>query len=83
MRAFFNFLASIYAITAIITHIWTVYIAFTVGGLIAGIVSLFLPVIAEIYWVYNMIGHNQDYVNIAIIHLILAIPYMLFKRYRY
>ena len=83
MKSIFNFLASIYTLTAIIVHLWTVYIAFTVSGLIAGVISLFLPIIAEIYWVYKMLGHNQDYVTVAIVHLVLAIPYLLFKRDRY
>ncbi len=80
MKAIFSTLSSIFSITALIMHIWTAYIAFTIGGLLAGIISLFLPVIAEIYWVYKLMGHNSTYVTLAIVHLILAIPFWLFGR---
>ncbi len=66
----------IYSASAFITHIWTVIIAFTKGGLIAGIISLFVPFLAELYWVYQMMGIKDVYVTIAIIHLVLAIPFV-------
>jgi len=66
-------LYTIFLITATITHIWTVIIAFTVGGLIAGILSLFLPFIAEVYWMVKMFGVNDLFAYIALTHLILAL----------
>jgi hypothetical protein len=80
MRAIFSSLYGIFAITAIITHIWTVVIAFTEGGVLAGIISLLLPFLAEIYWMFVMFGVNDVYAYIALIHLILAIPFAMFGR---
>jgi len=77
MKALIGLIFGLFGITAIITHIWTTYIAFTVGGFIAGIVTLFLPAISEIYWMFRMFGENDTYAYIALIHLILAIPYSL------
>lgn len=78
MKSIFVSLFGVFVITAIITHIWTVIIAFSVGGLFAGIISLFLPFLAELYWMFRMFGENDVYSYIALIHLILAIPFSLF-----
>lgn len=78
MKSIFVSLFGVFMITAIITHLWTVIIAFSVGGLFAGIISLFLPFLAELYWMFRMFGENDVYSYIALIHLILAIPFSLF-----
>ena len=70
---------SIFPITATLVHIWTVYIAFVEGGFWGGLISLFLPVISEIYWMFKMFGVNNLYAWIALIHLLLAIPASLMK----
>ncbi|WP_425422894.1 hypothetical protein [Phaeodactylibacter xiamenensis] len=80
MRAIFVSLYGVFAITAIITHIWTVIIAFTEGGFLGGIISLFLPFLAELYWMFKMFGENDTYAYIALAHLILAIPFGMFGR---
>lgn len=80
MRAIFSSLYGLFAITAIITHLWTVIIAFTEGGFLGGIISLLLPYLAELYWMFAMIGENNAYVFIALAHLILAIPFSIFGR---
>jgi len=80
MKAIFVSLYGVFAVTAIITHIWTVIIAFTVGGFLAGIISLFLPFLAELYWMFKMFGVNDIYAYIALVHLILAIPFSMFGR---
>ena len=80
MRAIFVSLYSVFAITAIITHIWTVIIAFSEGGFLGGIISLFLPFLAELYWMFNMFGENDAYAYIALAHLILAIPFSMYGR---
>lgn len=80
MRAIFVSLYGVFAITAIITHLWTVIIAFTEGGFLGGIISLFLPFLAELYWMFKMFGVNDTYAYIALAHLILAIPFSLIGR---
>ncbi|MDY0076158.1 MAG: hypothetical protein RBR87_02695 [Bacteroidales bacterium] len=80
MKSLFVSLYGIFVITAIITHIWTVVIAFTIGGFLAGVISLFLPFLAELYWMFKMFGVNDAYAYIALVHLILAIPYSMFGR---
>ncbi len=82
MKAFFVSLVGIFAITAIITHIWTVIIAFSIGGFWGGILTLFLPFLGELYWMFKMFGQNDTYAYIALVHLILAIPISLFARAR-
>lgn len=59
-------------ITALITHTWTVVIAFSESGILGGLVTLFLPAISEIYWMFKMFGENDTYAVIALIHLILS-----------
>ncbi len=80
MKSLFVSLYSIFIVTAIITHIWTVVIAFSQGGLLGGVVTLILPVLGEIYWMIKMFGVNDAYSYIALIHLILAIPFSMFGR---
>lgn len=80
MKSIFVSLYGVFAVTAIITHIWTVVIAFTEGGFLAGLVSLFLPFLAELYWMIKMFGENDTYAYIALVHLILAIPFAMFGR---
>lgn len=80
MKSFFVSLFGVFVFTAIITHIWTVIIAFSVGGLIAGVLTLFLPFLAELYWMFTMFGENDVYSYIALIHLILAIPFSIYGK---
>jgi len=80
MKALLVSLSGLFAITAIITHIWTVIIAFDEAGFIGGLLSLFLPVLSELYWTFKMFGENDTYAYIALIHLILAIPMTLVSR---
>lgn len=61
-------------VTALITHVWTVIIAFQVEGFFAGILSLVLPGLSELYWMFKMFGENDLFAYIALVHLILAIP---------
>ena len=80
MKAIFTSLYGFFAISAIITHVWTVWIAFSEGGFFAGIVSLFLPFLAELYWMFKMFGENDSYAYIALFNLILAIPFSIYGR---
>jgi hypothetical protein len=80
MKAFIISNSGIFTVTALITHIWTVIIAFSVGGFFAGIISLFLPFLSELYWMFKMFGKNDLYAIIALIHLILAIPVAMFSK---
>ena len=69
MKSFFAAIISIFYITAIITHIWTVIIGFQEAGFFGGILTLILPFLSEIYWTIKMFGENQLYATIALIHL--------------
>jgi len=60
--------------SSIILHIWTVIIAFTISGFWGGILTLFLPVLAEIYWFFKMISiGNWAYVVFWILQGIFAL----------
>lgn len=80
MRAFIISIAGVFSITSLITHLWTVVIAFSIGGFFAGLISLFLPFLSELYWMFKMFGVNDLYAIVALIHLILAIPVAMFGR---
>lgn len=75
MKTLFISLLSIFAITAIITHIWTVIIAFSSAGFWGAFVTLLLPFLSEVYWMLKMFGENDIYAFIALIYLILCILY--------
>jgi len=80
MRALFVSLFGVFALTASITHIWTVIIAFSEGGFLGGIATFILPFLSEIYWMIEMWDKNDLYSTIALWHLILAIPFGVFGR---
>ncbi len=80
MRTYLAPIYGIFAITAIVTHIWTVIIAFTESGILVAILSLLLPFLAELYWMFRMFGINDTYAFIALIHLVLAVPFSVFGR---
>lgn len=80
MINFFKIIFKIYIITAIITHIWTIIIAFIYGGFWGGIITLFLPFLSELFWMIKMFGQNNLYAVIALIHLVLAIPISLISK---
>ncbi len=80
MRALFVSLYSLFVLTALITHLWTVIIAFDVAGFFGGLITLFLPFLSELYWMFNMFGENDTYAYIALIHLLLAVPFFVFGR---
>lgn len=68
-----------------IVHIWTVIIAFSEGGFLAGILSFIFPVLSEIYWVIRLWGEYNAYVNSAIIATILVFvaPFLGSRKERY
>lgn len=70
---------SVIPITAILFHLWTVVIAFSEGGILSGIITLILPVLAEIYWMVKMWGVNDTYITLGIIHLIGVLSLGLLK----
>ena len=80
MKTIFASIAGLFAVTALITHIWTVIIAFTEAGILGGIATLFLPFLSELYWMFQMFGVNDTYAYIALAHLILAIPVSMFAK---
>jgi hypothetical protein len=79
MKTLLISLYPIFVITSIVTHIWTVIIAFSESGFLGGIITLILPGISEIYWMFKMFGENDLYAYIALIQLILAIPMTALK----
>ena len=60
MKAIFVSLFGVFAMTAIITHIWTVIIAFSEAGFFGGLLTLFLPFLGEIYWMFKMFGKKKQ-----------------------
>lgn len=80
MKAIFVSLYGVFAMTAIITHIWTVIISFNEAGFLGGVLTLFLPFLGELYWMFKMFGENDIYAYIALTQVILAIPFSMFGR---
>lgn len=73
MRKLLNSISGIFYFTASIVHIWTVIVAFQESGFIAAIVSLFAPILSELYWMNRMWGTDSTYAQLALLHIILAI----------
>jgi hypothetical protein len=55
-------------------HLWTVYIAYSVGGIVWGVLSFIFPVLSEIYfgydaWKYD--GFSTSYIQWLIVLLVM------------
>ena len=74
MKPFIKLIILIAEITGLITHIWTVIIGFLEGGFWGGLITLFLPIGSEIYWMFKMFGVNNTYSYIVLTQFILIIP---------
>lgn len=61
MKANFVSLFGVFDITAVITHIWTVIIAFTEAVFFGGVLTLFLPFLGELNWMFKMFGEKDTY----------------------
>ena len=70
-------MSKIFAVTAMIVHIWTVVLAFSVRGVIGGILTLFLPGLSEIYWLFATWGDDGLYTTLVIIHMIGALYFVV------
>jgi hypothetical protein len=79
MRALIGLLASAIWILGIMYHLWTVIIAFS-HSIIAGIVTLFLPVLSEIYWFFKIWGENTTYTAVSIIYTVIALIVFIGKQ---
>lgn len=62
----FSFYVTVLWIIAGLIHLWTVYIAYEIGGVFWGFVSLFFPVISQLYWgflAWRIDGFNSLYIQ--------------------
>lgn len=59
--------------SSILMHIWTIVIAYQSYGYFGALITLFLPGLSELYWMYTVVGGNDVYAYIAMIHLLLTI----------
>lgn len=77
----FQLYAALFWILGGLIHLWTVYIACSMGGIFWGIVSFFFPVISEIYvgydaWKFD--GFNTAYIQWLVVLLAMwLIHYIL------
>lgn len=55
-------------------HIWTVYIAFKISGVLGAIFTFFIPVLSELYWSFSswkIAGFDNPYIQWVIVIAIL------------
>jgi hypothetical protein len=70
----------LYIITGSITHLWTIVIAFIESGFVGALLTLAAPFIGEIYWIIKMLGENNLYSIVAIIHITIPVFLVFFSR---
>lgn len=71
---------TILPVSSFIFHIWTTYVAFSEGGFMAGILTLFFPFIGEIYWMIKIWGENDMYMTFAVVHFVGWLFYVFVGR---
>jgi len=77
-----KFFSVIMWLLGLVYHGWTAIIAFK-HSVFAGVVTLVLPFISEVYWFFKMIGENTPYVILSIVFTILAIIHKITSSIRY
>jgi hypothetical protein len=61
-------------------HLWTAYIAFSISGFIGGIISLFAPVISQIFWgfkAWSNSGFESPYIQWLIVLVVMWVVYYI------
>lgn len=84
-------LFSVFPITGIILHIWTIFYAFELGGFYYGFFTLLFPVIGEFVWMIKLWDIDEFYVYICFIHfigpillvMILGVPEMVANKIKF
>lgn len=66
---------SIIVLLGFVTHIWTVFIAIAEAGFFGAFITLMLPVLSELYWMFVMFGVNDLYAYLVLIQF--AFPFFL------
>jgi hypothetical protein len=81
LSGFFNvYLVLVWIVSGLI-HLWTVYIAYSIGGLFWGVVSFFFPVISQIYWgfeAFRIAGADSLYFQCLIVLVVMWIVKYIF-----
>ena len=50
-------------VLGLIIHVWTIIIAYEASGLFAAVLALCLPVLAQIYWFFQVMGATETVAN--------------------
>lgn len=75
-------LGIVYILTALqwilggLIYIWTLYIAYTISGLVAAIITFFLPFLGQAYWGYQawrISDFDSPYLQWLIVLVVIAI----------
>jgi hypothetical protein len=81
LSGFFNLYLVLVWIVSGLIHLWTVYIAYSIGGLFWGVVSFFFPVISQIYWgiqAFRIAGADSLYFQCLIVLVVMWIVKYIF-----
>jgi hypothetical protein len=78
MKSIFTSFYSFFLILGLITHFWTFIIAIQEAGFWGGIISLFLPVLSELYWMVKMFGENDLFAYAVLVQLIFGLILSVF-----
>jgi hypothetical protein len=44
-------------------HIYTIYFAYVIKGFLAALITFFMPLISQIFWVFNSVGMFGKWIN--------------------
>jgi hypothetical protein len=62
-------------------HLWTIYIAYSITGILGGVVSFFFPVVSQLYWgfgAWQLDGFNSGYIQWLIIVTVMWVLQYVF-----
>jgi hypothetical protein len=81
LSGFLNLYLVLVWIVSGLIHLWTVYIAYSIGGLFWGVVSFFFPVISQIFFgidAFRVAGADSSYFQWLIVLVVMWIVKYIF-----
>lgn len=52
-----------FGILGLVIHVWTIVIAYAASGLFAALIALCLPVLAQVYWFFQVMSASETIAN--------------------
>mgnify|MGYP000898957261 CR=1 FL=1 len=63
----------VFSVSGLVIFIWSIIVAYTMGGMLSAFLTLCLPVISQLYWmirIWVLFGFLTPYVLVCVVYLL-------------